>query len=73
MESNFRQKQQEEQETITSSDTKTEVEFTTPEAAIQHDRAQNLPPRKIAERLNKSLAAEPKRGASFWTKLGFKK
>src|SRR5205085_2852348 len=28
---------------------------------------------QIAERLNESLAAEPKRGSSFWEKLGFKK
>jgi hypothetical protein len=73
MESNFRQKQREEQEAIASSGAKTEVEFATPEDAIRHDVARNPPPPEIAERLNESLAAEPKRGSSFWSKLRFKK
>jgi hypothetical protein len=73
MESIFRQKQREEQETVASSGAKTEVEFATPEEAITADRAQTVPPPEIAERLNESLAAEPKRGTSLWTKLGFKK
>ena len=73
MESNFRQKQQEEQQAVTSSEAATEVEFATPEDAIRQDISQNPPPPEIAERLNESLAAEPKRGSSFWEKLGFKK
>ena len=73
MESKFRQQQREEQETLQSSETNASVEFAAPEDAIRHDRAQNPAPAKIAERLNASLAAEPKRGTSFWTKFGFKK
>jgi hypothetical protein len=73
MESKLRQQQQEKQQTNNSSETKTAVEFATPEEAIGHDRDQTTPPPEIAERLNESLAAEPKRGTSFWTKLGFKK
>jgi hypothetical protein len=73
MEHNFREKQREEQQSITSSEGKTEVEFATPEEAIRHDIDQNPPPPEIAERLNESIAAEPKRSPSFWNKLGFKK
>jgi hypothetical protein len=73
METKLQQKQQEEQQTVASADAKTEVEFATPEDAIRQDVAQNPPPPQIAERLNESIAAEPKRGTSFWTKLGFKK
>ena len=73
MESNFRQKQRQEQEAITSSNSKAGFEFATPEDAIRQDLVQNPPPAKIAERLNESIAAEPKRGTSFWTKLGFRK
>jgi hypothetical protein len=73
MESNFQHKQREEQEAITSSEAKTSVEFATAEDAIREDVAQNPPPPAIAERLNESIAAEPKRTTSFWEKLGFKK
>jgi len=70
MEHNFRQKQQQEQETKTATEV---VEFATPEDAIRSDVAQTNPPPEIAERLNESIAGEPKRSTSFWTKLGFKK
>ena len=73
MESNFRQKQQEELEAATSSQSASEVEFANPEGAIRHDRADNPPPKEIAERLNQSIAAEPKQSASIWSKFGFKK
>lgn len=73
MESNFRQNEGEEQKSLTSSEAKTSVEFATAEEAIRADVAQNPPPPEIAERLNESIAAEPKRTTSFWTKLGFKK
>jgi len=73
MESNFQHNEGEEQKAITSSESKTTVEFATPEDAIRTDVAQNPPPPEIAERLNESIAAEPKRGSSFWAKLGFKK
>lgn len=73
MESNFRHNEEEEQKSLTSSETKTSVEFATAEEAIRADAAQNPPPPEIAERLNESIAAEPKRGTSFWNKLGFKK
>jgi len=73
MESNFRQKQREEQEAVSSSQANASVEFATPEVAISADRDQTLPPPELAERLNESIAAEPKRSPSFWNKLGFKK
>jgi len=75
MDTNFRQKQVEEQNSLSSNETNTEaaLEFATPEEALRHDAAQNPPPPEIAERLNESLANEPKRGTSFWTKLGFRK
>lgn len=73
MESNFRQKQREEQEAVSSSQENASVEFATPEEAIGADRDQTLPPPELAERLNESIAAEPKRSSSFWNKLGFKK
>lgn len=50
-----------------------EVEFETPEDALRFDAEQNPPPPEIAERLNQSLANEPKRAPSFWEKLGFRK
>jgi hypothetical protein len=73
MDSNFRQNEGEEQKSLSSSEAKTSVEFATAEEAIRTDVAQNPPPLEIAERLNESIAAEPKRGSSFWAKLGFKK
>lgn len=73
MEHNFEHRGREEQESTASSESKTQVEFATPEEAIRADVNQNPPPPEIAERLNESIAAEPKRGTSFWTKLGFKK
>ena len=75
MNTNFQQKQKEEQISTTDSqlESKSEHEFATPEDAIRFDADQNPPPPEIAERLNKSLAEEPKRGTSFWTKLGFRK
>ena len=73
MEHNFEHRGREEHESTTSSQAKTEVEFATAEDAIRTDVAQNPPPPEIAERLNESIAAEPKRGESFWAKLGFKK
>jgi hypothetical protein len=73
MESNFRHNEREEQKSLTSSETKVSVEFATAEEAIRADVAQNPPPPEIAERLNESIAAEPKRTTSFWEKLGFKK
>lgn len=73
MESNFHHEQRKEQEAITSSESKATVEFATPEDAIRTDIAQNPPPPEIAERLNESIAGEPKRASSFWEKLGFKK
>ena len=73
MEHNFQQKQREEQQSITSSQSNTDLEFATAEDAIRRDVAENPPPPEIAERLNESIAAEPKRETSFWTKLGFKK
>ncbi|HEY6227829.1 MAG TPA: hypothetical protein VI282_11970 [Verrucomicrobiae bacterium] len=73
MESNFRHNEGEEQKSLTSSEAKTSVEFATAEDAIRADVAKNPPPPEIAERLNESIAAEPKRTTSFWEKLGFKK
>ena len=71
MNSNFQQKQTEQQ--VSAADAKTEVEFATPEEALRFDAEQNAPPAEIAERLNESLANEPKRASSFWEKLGFGK
>jgi len=73
MESNFEHNQRQEQEAISSSESKTTVEFATAEDAIRADVAQNPPPPEIAERLNESIAAEPKKSESFWAKLSFKK
>ena len=73
MESNFEHKQRQEQESVSSSESKTTVEFATAEEALRADVAQTTPPPEIAERLNESIAAEPKRPESFWSKLGFKK
>ena len=73
MEHNLQQKQREEEQSITSSQSNTELEFATAEDAIRRDLAENPPPPEIAERLNESIAGEPKRETSFWTKLGFKK
>ena len=73
MDTNFNQKQNEEHESTVSSQNTTATEFATVEAAIGADRELNPPPPEIAERLNQSLANEPKRGTSFWTKLGFRK
>ena len=73
MESNFEHNERHEQESVSSSESKTTVEFATAEEAIRADAAQITPPPEIAERLNESIAAEPKRSESFWTKLGFKK
>ena len=72
MDTNFNQKHNEEQ-TTTASESATALEFATPDEAIRADREQTSPPPEIAERLNKSLADEPRRGTSFWTKLGFRK
>jgi hypothetical protein len=73
MESNFEHNQRQEQESVSSSESKTTVEFATAEEAIRADAAQTTPPPEIAERLNESIAAEPKKSESFWSKLGFKK
>jgi hypothetical protein len=74
MDTNFHQKRQEEQESTTTSANQTQaLEFANGEEMLQHDREQNPPPPEIAERLNQSLAKEPKLGTSFWTRLGFKK
>ena len=73
MNSNFQQKQKEEQASTTASQSENKVEFATPEEAIRFDAEQNPAPPEIAERLNKSLADEPKHETSFWTKLGFRK
>ena len=73
MDTNFNHKHQEEHESTVSSQTSTATEFATVEEAIRADRDQTSPPVEIAERLNQSLANEPKRGTSFWTKLGFRK
>jgi hypothetical protein len=75
MEMNFRQKQRQDQEALinASNSNKAERHFATPEDAIRQDLVQTNPPAQIAERLNESIAAEPKRGTSFWTKLGFRK
>ena len=73
MEHNFEHRGREEHESTNSAQSKTQVEFATPEDAIRTDLAQNPPPPEIAERLNESIAAEPKRSESFWSKLGFKK
>jgi hypothetical protein len=73
MEHNFEHRGREEHESTTSSQSKTQVEFVTPEDAIRADVEQNPPPPEIAERLNQSIAAEPKPSPSFWAKLGFKK
>jgi hypothetical protein len=73
MNTNFQQKQREEQTSTSTSESKSEVEFATAEEALRFDAEQNPPPPEIAERLNKSLADEPKHETSFWTKLGFRK
>jgi hypothetical protein len=73
MESNFNQKHSEEQETQATTHSEQGREFATVEEAIRADIDQTTPPVEIAERLNQSLANEPKRGTSFWTRLGFKK
>ena len=73
MEHNFQQKQQEEQETRAASETKSEVTFASTEEMIRADLAENPPPPEIAERLNESIANEPKKSESFWEKLGFRK
>lgn len=75
MEQKFNQQQsgETEQASATRSDLKESLEFATTEEALRRDRAENPPPPEIAERLNQSLAGEPKRGTSFWTRLGFRK
>jgi len=73
MNSNFQQKQTEQQISTTDSQSESAVEFATPEEALRFDAEQNPPPPEIAERLNQSLANEPKPAQSFWEKLGFRK
>lgn len=73
MDTNFSHRHEEQKETRAINETSAELEFPNSDAALRHDREQNPPPPEIAERLNQSLAEEPKRGTSFWTKLGFKK
>jgi hypothetical protein len=73
METNFHQKHEHEHEQETTSTAKTGIDFATGDEMLRHDRDQNPPPPEIAERLNESLANEPKRNTSFWTKLGFRK
>jgi hypothetical protein len=45
------------------------LEFATPEEAIRHDVENTIPPPEIAERLNQSLANEPKKETSFWSRI----
>lgn len=59
-EHNAQQEQREEQ---------TQLEFATPEEAIRHDIENTVPPHEIAERLNQSLAAEPKKETGFWSRI----
>ena len=44
-------------------------EFTTTEELLRHDAAQIEVPRAVAERLNESLASEPKPGKSWWQRF----
>ncbi len=73
MDAKFSQKHSEDQEAVSASEAAREREFATSDELLQHDRDQNPPPPEIAERLNQSLANEPRRGTSFWSRLGFKK
>jgi hypothetical protein len=76
METNFNHKQEEEAQnasTAAGSQSTEGLTFANSDEALRHDREANPPPPEIAERLNKSLANEPKPGTSFWTRLGFKK
>ncbi len=43
-----------------------EIEFTSVEEMLRFDAAQVSPPPSVAERLNQSLAAEPKPKTSWW-------
>jgi hypothetical protein len=73
MNSKFQHSQENEGEHNLASESKTQVEFASPEEALRFDAEQNPPPPEIAERLNQSLANEPKPAPSFWEKLGFRK
>ena len=54
--------QQSTQETAT-------VEFTTAEEMLRHDAAQAAVPPAVAERLQRSIANEPKPQPSWWQRL----
>ncbi len=44
-------------------------EFASPEELLRHDAAQTIVPPAIEERLQRSLAAEPKPPKSWWQRL----
>jgi hypothetical protein len=45
------------------------TEFATVEELLRHDSEQNAVPIEVAERLNRSIAAEPKPARSWFKKL----
>ena len=45
------------------------TEFSTPEELLRHDAAQVEVPRAVAERLNESIANEPKPSKSWWKRF----
>lgn len=58
-----------EQRQETQREQKQGLEFATVDDAIRHDRENIVPPPEIAERLNQSLASEPKKETSFWARI----
>jgi hypothetical protein len=65
----FEQHHEGEQRQETQGEQKKGLEFATAEEAIRHDRENTVPPPEIAERLNQSLANEPKKETSFWARI----
>ncbi|MEW6305899.1 MAG: hypothetical protein AB1705_20685 [Verrucomicrobiota bacterium] len=45
------------------------LEFDSAEEVLRHDAASHQPPDRVVERLNESIAKEPKPPTSWWRKL----
>lgn len=45
------------------------LEFANAEDAVRHDMENTTPPPEIAERLNQSIANEPKKDTGFWSRI----
>lgn len=61
--------QEEELHTAESLQRESAAEFSNAEEMLRHDAAQVEVPRAVAERLNESIASEPKPSKSWWKRL----